>query len=329
MSDKRSRSERRVLFYSPDPDAAERGALAIRSVGVEPVVVQDEAEVQGADPGAYDAVVLTLGPEDGEGEAWTALLDRCEAASPGSKLVLLISDGAERYVEWMAHRAAVNHIQALRGDAQDGAELRITLAKLFGHDIFGLDRYVPWGVHPYRVQVEDSRDKASYVREVAALAERFSVAPRFVELVETVTDELCTNAIFNAPRDVGGEGRYAHLNRRDPVALEPREVAELRYGCDGDTLAVAVRDPFGALSRETVVRYLVRCLTQGPAELITVTGGAGLGLYRVYRAISQLVVNIRPGVATEMIGLIDLRCSIKEFKSRPKSLHIFVEEDDS
>ena len=51
-----------------------------------------------------------------------------------------------------------------------------------------------------------------------------------------------------------------------------------------------------------------------------------MGLFRVYRALSKLIINIRPGKLTEVIGLIDLRQSIKRFKQQPKSVHFFVEE---
>ena len=43
---------------------------------------------------------------------------------------------------------------------------------------------------------------------------------RVVELVETVADELVTNAIYNAPRTPEGEPKYARRSRRDPVELE-------------------------------------------------------------------------------------------------------------
>lgn len=316
-------SGKRVLFYCPDRAVAQLAETVLLAVGGEPTLLWEEADLLVAEPTDFDVAVLVV--EEGV-DGWDGLFDRFEAAHPAPHLVLLVPDGTESYIERMTRRQAVNHVIARRAAPLWLEELRTTVAKLLRQDVFGLDCHVPWGVHQRSIQVEDSRDKGAYVREVAALAERFGVAPRFVELVETVTDELCTNAIFNAPRDLDGEPRYAHLNRREAVALEPQEVAELHFACDGSTFAVAVRDPFGSLTRETVVKYLARCLRQGPAELITETGGAGLGLYRVYRAISQLHIHIRAGVRTEMTGLLDLRHSIKEFKAHPKSLHFFVEE---
>jgi len=314
---------RKVLYYDSDEAACLMAQRAIVAAGCEATVVHDAAAVADLDLAAHDIVVLTT--DEAAASHHETIFDRAGALFPRTRLVLHACQQDHQCVEWMAQRSALSHVIAKRDEPLDAMELTVTIAKLRRGDHFGLDKYLPWGVDTHRIGVRDSRDKAQYVREASALVNRLGCSERVVELVETVVDELSTNAIFNAPQDASGRPRYAHLSRREAVALEEREVAELIYAIDGSYFAVAQRDPFGALTRETVVTYLDRCLDQAPDQQPG-AGGAGMGLFRAYRALSKLIFNIRPGVMTEVIGLIDLRQPIKHFKMQPKSLHFFVEE---
>ncbi len=313
----------RVLLYDADEGAGPLARRAILAAGCEATVVHDAAALADVDLTPFGLVVMTL--DDGVREHQVAIRDRALAAAPHTRLVLHACDQDPLCVEWMAERSELCHVIAKRDDPLDGQELTVSIAKLQQRELFGLDKYLAWGAQLHRVTVRDSRSKGQYVREVSALARRLGCSERVVELVETVVDELCTNAVFNAPRDAGGQPRYAHLNRRQAVTLGDAEAATLTYGFDGRYFGVALRDPFGALDRETVVTYLNRCLKQTP-DRQPGAGGAGMGLFRAYRALSKLIFGIRPGACTEVIGLIDLRQSFKRFKGQPKSLHFFIEE---
>ncbi|RYG65777.1 hypothetical protein EON77_18135 [bacterium] len=96
--------------------------------------------------------------------------------------------------------------------------------------------------------------------------------------------------------------------------------------CDGRRLGVAVRDPFGSLRADTVLDYLTRCFRRGPDQIDAKEGGAGLGLYFTFEALSHFVINVSPGRATEMIGLLDVSGTFKDFARRGKSFNMFVTE---
>jgi hypothetical protein len=146
-------------------------------------------------------------------------------------------------------------------------------------------------------------------------------------MIETIVDEVVTNAIYNAPRDENGKAKYAKLSRRETVVLDDHEVGELQFACDGDYIAISQIDPFGSLTQDTVVTYLNRCLVKGPEQFSEASGGAGIGLFRVFQSLSKFVVNIDPGKKTEVIALIDLRLSMKRFRQAAKSFHIFVTDN--
>ncbi|MFH2004963.1 MAG: hypothetical protein ABI333_00120 [bacterium] len=318
----------RVLYFDGDVAATRVAKRALVASGCDVTTVARAAELSAEDLSGYAVVVLAVDGAEGGATALMDLIDGAAELFPKTRLLLQVRESSELCVEWMSRKPHLCHVQAKWGASLDSAELVATTAKLLRRDLFGLEKYLPWGAARHRLIVSDSRDKARYVREVSALATRLGCSERIVELVEVVVDELSTNAIFNAPRDDAGKPRHAHRNRREAVVLQEHERAELTYAFDGTYFAVALRDPFGALSRETVVSYLHRCLKQTPDQLPG-AGGAGMGLFRTYRALSKLVINIRPGALTEVIGLIDLRLSIKQFKQQPKSLHLFVEEPEA
>ncbi len=320
---------RRILFYDPDPKVRRVAERALIATGSDVEVVGDETALAASiEEDGYDLLMLNFDPPLGKDPKWSEILDKMGSRFPRTRLVLHATAQSEDYLPVLAERPFVRNLIAKIDEPLEPDELIVTAEKLLRNDLFGLDKYLLWGVEPYRLEIRDSRDKGRYVKEVARYAERLGCNDRTVELIETVVDELATNAIFNAPRDAHGKPRYAHLPRREHVVLDPHEVGTLEFACDGNFIAVSQTDPFGALTHDTIVSYLNRCLTRGPQQLHTdsngSSGGAGIGLYRVFQSLSKFVVNIDPGRKTEVISLIDLRLSMKRFRALPKSFHIFI-----
>jgi hypothetical protein len=262
-------------------------------------------------------------------------LDALAGHPTSPKLVLHTTAQSEDYLPLMAERRYVRNLIAKNDQALAADELITTASKLLRGDLFGLDKYLAWGIEPLRIEIRDSREKLACVSRVAEQAERLGVGPRTVALVETIVDELVTNAIYNAPRDPEGRAPYAGLSRREPVELPPREAAVLDFACDGSYIGISLVDPFGSLTQETIVRYLNRCLVERAPRAGTAaeawgaptsSGGAGLGLYRVFQSLSKFIVNVEPGRRTEVITLIDLGMTMKKFRQAGKSFHVFLAE---
>lgn len=302
-----------------------RFAFAHRDLPAPPSLPDPRALLQRIDQGGYDLVMLNFDPPVRADPSWNEVFDRLEARPPPCGVVLHATAASEDYLPLLAERRFVRNLIAKNDEPLDAEELITTAAKLLRGDLFGLDKYLLWGVAPLRLEVRDSRKKHECVRDVAAYAEKLGCGDRTVALVESIADELITNAIYNAPRDAAGRPRYAAVPRRQPVVLEPHEAGELAFGCDGNFLGVSLSDPFGALTQDTIVAYLNRCLVRvEPLEASLASSGAGIGLFRIFTSLSKFVVNIDPGRRTEVIALIDLRLGMKKFRQSPKSFHIFV-----
>jgi hypothetical protein len=98
------------------------------------------------------------------------------------------------------------------------------------------------------------------------------------------------------------------------ISLRMEQKAVVQYACDGDRFAFSVRDSFGMLTKDIILRYIEKCL-HSQQQIDRKAGGAGLGLYLVANSASEYHVNVYPGVATEAICLFDLSAPKVQLKS--------------
>jgi CheY-like chemotaxis protein len=327
---------RRILFHDPDPKVLRVAERALVATGALVDLVDSDGKLaERLAGGGHDLVMLNFDPPMRADPDFCERLDALAGQATRPKIVLHTTAQSEDYLPLMAERRYVRNLIAKNDQALAADELITTASKLLRGDLFGLDKYLAWGIEPFRMEIRDSREKLEAVAKVAEQAERLGVGPRTVSLVETIVDELVTNAIYNAPRDAEGRARYAEMSRREPVELPREEAAVLDFACDGSYIGISLLDPFGSLTQETIVRYLNRCLVErAPRAGATAetwgrpgaSGGAGLGLYRVFQSLSKFIVNVEPGRRTEVITLIDLGMTMKKFRQAGKSFHVFIAE---
>ena len=320
--------DKRILFYDPDPRARRVAERALNATGSTVVSGNDPDELMEMIKEDWSLVMINFDPPLRDDARWGTQLEELEARWPRTRLVLHTTAQTEDYLPLMAEHKFLRNLIAKNDEPLEPEELIITAEKLLRQDLFGIQKYLLWGVEPLCITIKESRLKQDYVHQVADYAAGLGCSERTIEMIETIVDELVTNAIYNAPRTATGEPKYAKLSRRESVVLEEGETAELQFACDGDYIAIAQIDPFGSLTQETVVTYLNRCLVKGPEQFSEATGGAGIGLFRVFQSLSKFIVNIDPGKKTEVISLIDLRLSMKRFRQAAKSFHIFVADSD-
>ncbi len=307
-----------------DPSFRKVVHRALLSAGSDVVIVTSKEEVDEALAGSsFD---LTLANYDSpEAEAKTYIRDYL--GKEGKTPLILLSQRRDKdhLVELFSHDQLRNLIA--RNEKVSEEEVIITTEKLLRQDIFGLEKYLVWGVNLVQEVVQDSAEKQDQVQRVGDFVRNLQCDKRFVRLAEIVADELLMNALYDAPVDDDGKSMYAHLPRTDRVQLKAKDRAILEYGSDGRYFAIACRDRFGALKGETVVSYLRKCFAADEYQIDTKAGGAGVGFYMIFQSLNQLVVNIHPGKMTETLGLIDIRASYRDTKSRSKSFNIFVKQE--
>jgi len=316
---------KRILFYDPDIKACRVAERALNATRSDVEVVDDEEELaKRIEANGYDLMMVNFDPPLRDSGRWAEIFDTVGDRFPRTKLVLHALAPTEDYLGLMASRSYLRNLIAKNDEPLEPDELITTAEKILRNDLFGLQKYMLWGVEPLSIEIRRSADKKNYLRAVSEFAYSLGCNERVVEMIESVADELVTNAIYNAPRAPDGTAKYAKLSRRESVELDDHEVGTLQFACDGDYIAISQTDPFGSLTRDTVVSYLNRCLVKGPDQFSDNSGGAGIGLFRVFQSLSKFVVNIDPGRKTEVISLVDLRLSMRRFRQAGKSFHIFV-----
>ncbi len=240
-------------------------------------------------------------------------------------LVVSATRDKRELVELLGHEALTNLVAKNTG--LKATELIVTVQKLMCADIFGLEKYLTWGVQVREDLVTSSRQKKVVLDDFEAYLTGLGCNKRLVGLARGVGDEFLMNAIYNAPVDRDGRPKYASRTRSEDVNLIKGEEVRFRYACDGRWLAMSVQDNFGRLERTTVKNYLRKCFMAGEDQIDTKQGGAGLGLYYIFESLNQFIINVSRKRRTEMIGILDVSGSYRDFAEQPKSLNIFLEED--
>ena len=191
-----------------------------------------------------------------------------------------------------------NHL--VTDDAAGMRLLTITVAKFVSGDLFGIEKYLPTDADVHLTRLRDYQGRTRAIDEVLAYAEEIGVRAKVRSQIGQVCEELLMNALYDAPIDEDGNVLFAEVDIKQRLErLSPRPVS-IRYASTDTGFAVAVRDRFGRLDKGTILRYIDKCL-HNTVQIDRKTYGAGLGLYLVMNAASHVVVNIAPGMATEVV----------------------------
>jgi hypothetical protein len=199
----------------------------------------------------------------------------------------------------------------------------VTVTKLLHGQVFGLQKYFPWGVTLYNMEIASYEEKVKALDVLNAYAELAGARGPVRDRMALVAEELIINAMYHAPVDEDGKPLYQHLPRKEMAGKRFDKPVKLACASNGQLFAVAVRDAYGSLDKDTVVKFLgkgtLKSLTPEQKE-----SGAGLGLVTALKNASKLVFNLAPGSGAEVIALFDLDLLAK---GRPgvRAVHLFTE----
>jgi len=201
-------------------------------------------------------------------------------------------------------------VSHLVGDPAD-PDLGITSEKLASGDVFGLEKYLTSGTKVGERVIRSEAEKRNAIDEVTAWAEAIGARRPIIHRITNVVDELLMNALR-------ADG--------DPDAEPAQLRAVLRWGSDGQTVAISVGDGFGRLSQRDVIDHVRRARHErGRPQDKHESDGAGLGLYLVLANVASLIVNVAPGHETEVVCLFDLVRPSRRgaVLGSVRSLHVF------
>jgi hypothetical protein len=291
-------SRRRVLAISPDLERLRRLVSVLERAGAEVDAVLDPSALDGQIPHRFIFFAW-----DGSMEELERLLPRTRQKAhvtavvpkaPLASLTTLLRD----------HRC--NHVLVgeLTGASEAEHGLHVTAQKLLTGDIFGIEKYLPPGTPVNYFRLRDFQGRSTALDTVLKYAEEHGIRRQVRAAIGQVCEELLMNALYDAPVDERGNQIFAEVDPHARVdSMSPRPVS-IRYAATPDQFAVAVRDRFGRLAKNTILDYINKCL-HSEQQIDRKTYGAGLGLYLVANAAAGYVVNVAFGMATEVVCMFD------------------------
>jgi len=203
----------------------------------------------------------------------------------------------------------------------DDDEFISSATKALHGEIFGLQKYFPWGVTTFSMVVKSYEEKGRAIEIMMRYAQMAGVRGPVRDRIQLVADELMMNALYHAPVDARGQEKYRGMTQKQLAQLPEVNPIQVQYGCSGRYFGVAVRDGGGSLHRDRALEYLVRA--RSGAQMEQKASGAGLGLISVLHSVSKLVFNLAPGYSTEVIALFDMELFARG-KVGARSLHLFT-----
>jgi hypothetical protein len=210
-----------------------------------------------------------------------------------------------------------------RGALLESGEFVTSLKKLMGADVFGIEKYFPWGVRTTELSLRGTGDKSATLRAAEMFFESAGAPLRVVQAGLTVLDEFITNGIFNAPIDAKGARPFAQLPRTNALILPADKKLTVKLCSDGGRLGVSLTDLYGSLSRERIAQVFARRGALPDAPPSSSSGGSGIGLYYVLSLSAHLVFNCARARRTEVISIIELDEEARRSRTAGKALAVF------
>ncbi len=301
----------RVLTIAHDADLLSRLAAAVQAAGAQPVLVPGLDRLQsGPDLLPFKFVVCAAGDAI---DSYRFVADRLRE---GSQMIAITSPlHLDKMVKIVDHPMC-NH--ALRDDDNGLAQLEVCVRKFVTGDLFGIEKYLPDGTEVRLTRLREYKGRTAAIDEVLAYAETVGVRRQVRSAIGQVCEELLMNALYDAPVDETGNPIFAEVELKARLdKLSPRPVS-IRYASTERGFTVSVRDRFGRLDKATVLRYIEKCL-HSSEQIDRKVYGAGLGIYLIANAASRFVLNVAPGIATEVV------CSFeRSTRSSLQSFSVFV-----
>ena len=190
--------------------------------------------------------------------------------------------------------------------SQDSWPLLAELLKDISHEKFESLGSLLQGVQSTEATNVTSAKKRHELKEnMMSFMKKLKVRSTIADRCFLVAEEMLMNAIYDAPTDPkSGKALYNHMSRKDDILLNSEQTSVFEYGAQGKIAAVAVTDPFGALTKETLVDYLESCYSGRAGEMNEAAGkgGAGRGLHQIVENSDLTVFQVKRGKKTRVVS---------------------------
>ncbi|RNC70407.1 MAG: ATP-binding protein [Desulfuromonadales bacterium] len=223
----------------------------------------------------------------------TEILLVSPASEPFPDVGLLFRDGIRNLV--VAPSSPLS-----QGSGPAESPLRIAVASLTAERRERMSACLRRGATVSEFTLTSSDQKEVFIKHLESTVTGKSSEAEFLrQRAALIADEMIENALYGAPRDRDGARIFRKGERRE---ILPGERIGVRFGFDGENLAIEVSDGWGSLRPEEIIEHLEK---NRDRDGLPPTDG-GLGLFLIWRFVDHLYVSIAPGRETVVSGHVRL-----------------------
>jgi hypothetical protein len=174
----------------------------------------------------------------------------------------------------------------------------------------------------FHKEFNSSKQKPALIEDMKNTLSNLTKSSSLIIEILALSDELITNAIYNAPYVDPISHHHTKVDRATSVELAKDKFARVFMAEDGQRLVVGVEDPFGSLNVKTYLQRTQQCYLKGLKDSINFgPGGAGIGSFIIFNTGSSLYLGVKPGSSTIIACVIPYKMSGRRREQMPKHLH--------
>lgn len=310
---------RRALLVSADPRFSKQLSWFLTGHGAE--VACHESAARALKHAPLDSLDLCIAPIGG-GLEQISLITLLKEKNPDASFIFICQSPFDTMIPVLLELELP--LCLLHAESENLlAAVQTAASKFSSGPFWGIREYLSRGAQAHSMKIRNTDSRLKDASGLLDFGARIGLSDHMLQTLANIADELLMNAMFDAPTDGKGRCKYADLPRTRQILLNEMEAPVLEYGSDGRRLAIGVSDPFGGLSRRTILTYLEKCLFNDNGQIDDKPGGAGLGLFQIYKAADALIFNVQPGARTEVICLLKLKLDVKYSKRNIETLCFF------
>lgn len=180
----------------------------------------------------------------------------------------------------------------------------------------------------YKYDFDKAVEKSKVLQDISEVLQLKSVAGSIIGDITAITDELFTNAIYNAPfMDLANTMPGA--DREDQtVKLHRGKKASIFLGASDNRLVIGCRDPYGTLNLMRLLDRVKKCYDTSLAESMNMmgTGGAGIGSFMVFNSCASYYAAVEKNQCTMICCSLPMKMNSRTRSVLPKNLHFIIKK---
>lgn len=215
------------------------------------------------------------------------LIRQIRSLYPGTKVALITDYNVDTYIKTALDENITNII--VKNAPFQVDELYRTLDNLLvGDKVFGIEHYLTPGTQFTHCRIRSSEEIENVREQLIGLVETTNLYQTRAHTIRMIFEEIASNALYHA---------YGY-KKFERVQLREDQVVSVYFGKDAKRMGFSVLDQSGKLTKEIVLRKILRAMSQ---DGILDTDGRGLFLTRSFS--DRFIINIKPQEKTEIIVL--------------------------